>query len=307
MYDDHEHTPSNSKTKACHGPKLPPLSSTSDIQEYSWEWGAFPTLSPMRTTFGKGGRLDGGVPWKGINRHSDELLQSEMLGNDMDLSAGCRLSAKDGNDKVFIVTCESQSPSFESSLVSQHSSDVKGKGKEVPSVGYDEISTRFEEGKVSFSKFMHDDDIVHNPTLVIKWVDGQYLTRHNHPTFFRALAIWRTNTLYPHNEGEAGEEETKNEVHHSRSKSEPPTPEQRATAEIEIDQGEHDSEQKPASLSWAQWWSRSRRRDTEAAGGIPPGERPVLRSAASAPLPAGVVSCSFFLVGSSSSDLKRGV
>ncbi|KAL0950260.1 hypothetical protein HGRIS_010241 [Hohenbuehelia grisea] len=28
------------------------------LQEYSWEWGAFPTPSPMKTTFGKGGRVD---------------------------------------------------------------------------------------------------------------------------------------------------------------------------------------------------------------------------------------------------------
>lgn len=36
------------------------------IQAYSWEWGAFPQPSPMKTSFGKGGRIEGtGVgPWK---------------------------------------------------------------------------------------------------------------------------------------------------------------------------------------------------------------------------------------------------
>lgn len=29
------------------------------VQEYSWEWGAFPQPSPMKTSFGKGGRLEG--------------------------------------------------------------------------------------------------------------------------------------------------------------------------------------------------------------------------------------------------------
>lgn len=30
-------------------------------QEYSWEWGAFPQPSPMKASFGKGGRIEGGL------------------------------------------------------------------------------------------------------------------------------------------------------------------------------------------------------------------------------------------------------
>ncbi|KAG6830151.1 hypothetical protein H0H87_008994 [Tephrocybe sp. NHM501043] len=43
--------------------KLPTLS---PVQEYSWEWGAFPQPSPMNSTFSKSGRIEGslGRPWK---------------------------------------------------------------------------------------------------------------------------------------------------------------------------------------------------------------------------------------------------
>ena len=35
------------------------------VQEYSWEWGAFPQPSPMKATFGKGGRLEPPKPaWR---------------------------------------------------------------------------------------------------------------------------------------------------------------------------------------------------------------------------------------------------
>ncbi|KAF9464839.1 Lipin/Ned1/Smp2-domain-containing protein [Collybia nuda] len=46
------------------------------VQEYSWEWGAFPQPSPMKTSFGKGGRIDGslGRSWgKGKGKSSIEF------------------------------------------------------------------------------------------------------------------------------------------------------------------------------------------------------------------------------------------
>ena len=38
----------------------PPLKIQPPQQEYSWEWGAFPQPSPMKASFGKGGRINGG-------------------------------------------------------------------------------------------------------------------------------------------------------------------------------------------------------------------------------------------------------
>lgn len=37
----------------------PPLKIQPPQQEYSWEWGAFPQPSPMKASFGKGGRING--------------------------------------------------------------------------------------------------------------------------------------------------------------------------------------------------------------------------------------------------------
>ncbi|KAJ3569096.1 hypothetical protein NP233_g5276 [Leucocoprinus birnbaumii] len=288
IYDNNDTTPSSSKTKA--GLKLPPLASPpSGMQEYSWEWGAFPTPSPMKTTFGKGGRFDAGYPWKGKLRHFDELLQAETSGEDVALSVSGRISTKDGDDSIFVVTTDNHSLDFQLSLVSQQPSDVNGEGKEDSFLlsGCDQIAARFERGKISFTQFMQDELIVNNPTLVIKWSDDRYLTRHDHPTLFTALGIWRSNTLYPRLERKSFEEdESPNEARHARSKSEPPTPEQKAAIEAELAKREDESEQKPASVSWTQWWNRSRRGDLEAGEGVPAGERPVLRPAASAPQPA---------------------
>ena len=44
--------PTDAVTKPLMGLQVPVA------QEYSWEWGAFPTPSPMKTTFGKGGRIE---------------------------------------------------------------------------------------------------------------------------------------------------------------------------------------------------------------------------------------------------------
>jgi phosphatidate phosphatase LPIN len=37
------------------------LSILTPVQEYSWEWGAFPQPSPMKASFGKGGRIEGSL------------------------------------------------------------------------------------------------------------------------------------------------------------------------------------------------------------------------------------------------------
>lgn len=50
--DDHEHLPGPSSQNQTTSPSSTPLSLLSPTQEYSWEWGAFPQPSPMKTTFG---------------------------------------------------------------------------------------------------------------------------------------------------------------------------------------------------------------------------------------------------------------
>ncbi|KXN92326.1 Nuclear elongation and deformation protein 1 [Leucoagaricus sp. SymC.cos] len=287
IYEDADYTPSSSKTRGGQKLKLPSLSSPpSGVLEYSWEWGAFPTPSPIKTTFGRGGRMEGGVPWKGKTRQLDELPEAEVPSDNLVLNSRGRLSARDGEGTTFVLTVENRPLEFELSLVSQVQSDVKGKAREQASAtsplcsDCEEIFGWFQEVKISFSRFMQDDEVARHPNLVVKWMDGQYLTRHDHPALFHALAIWRTNTLDLKAERSSSLQETTNEARHARSKSLPPTPEQKVMAEAALDKAEV-SEKKPSS--W--WWSRSRPRDLEADGIIPAGERSALRPVSSAPSP----------------------
>ncbi|KAF9450644.1 LNS2-domain-containing protein [Macrolepiota fuliginosa MF-IS2] len=292
IYDNSELTPSQSRTKSTHGLQIPPLSSPSGIQEYSWEWGAFPTPSPMKTSFGKG------FAWKGKARDLDDLLQ-ETLDEDW-LFSGCgRLSAKSGEDTTIFLTVGQKSVSFELSLISQSppTTRVSRKGKEKENAanelplldGYDEISRRFEEGKLTLSGFMQDESPATNPSLTIKWIDGHYATRQDNPSLLDALGLWRIDTLKAQGKREQTpeEEESTNEIRHARSKSEPPTPEQKAMTEAEGVENETTPGKKPASSSWVQWWSRSRRRETEISRSP---ATVTLRPAVSEPPPIGTVT-----------------
>lgn len=288
-------TPSSSRGESSHGLKLPPLPASSpNMQEYSWEWGAFPTPSPVKTTFGKGGRLDTGISRKSKTREFDDHLPKGTVDETVLYSGCAKLSAKDGEDSTFLLTVDNGRLDFELSLVPrllpEETKSKKGKEKEVAKnetsllADYDEITKRFEEGKLTFSRFMQDESLVSNPTLAIKWADGQYVARQDSPSLLDALALWRANTLKTQ-----AEEESTNESRHARSKSEPPTPEQKEDSNVEKIEDESVSGKKPPSLSWVQWWSRSRRRDTESGRPTSTKDRPVLRPAASAPPPAGAV------------------
>lgn len=289
---DHHHASSSSNTKTGLGMKLPPLSlSSSGVQEYSWEWGAFPTPSPMKTTFAKGGRLDAGIPWKSKTNHFYELFQGEASSEDTFLSDRGKLSAKEGNDAVFVITAEKQSLDFQLSLVSQLSSDTKGKGKQNSFVysSYDD-DARFEKGRITFSRFIQDEHLADNPTLVIKWFDGKYMTRQQHPVLFSALVVWRTNYLLSKTK-HVEENKSINDSRHNRSISEPLTPEQKARAEADYAETEGESEQGSRSLSWVQWWNRNRQKDKVFSRGVSVRERLAFKPAASAPPHADIVSC----------------
>ena len=245
----------------------------------------------MKTTFAKGGRLDAGIPWKSKTNYFYELFQGEASSEDTFLSDRGKLSAKEGNDAVFVITAEKQSLDFQLSLVSQLSSDTKGKGKQNSFVysSYDD-DARFEKGRITFSRFIQDEHLADNPTLVIKWFDGKYMTRQQHPVLFSALVVWRTNYLLSKTK-HVEENKSINDSRHNRSISEPLTPEQKARAEADYAETEGESEQGSRSLSWVQWWNRNRQKDKVFSRGVSVRERLAFKPAASASPHADIVSC----------------
>jgi phosphatidate phosphatase LPIN len=289
LFDNDPHTPNISKPNSPHGMKIDsqPPSSPSGMQEYSWEWGAFPTPSPVKAVFGKGGRFES---WK------------NNVSEDKDMLAGAyvTISAKNEDDTTLFLTINRKSLDFQLSLIpgpqlySGESRREEGTIdlSQIPNA--DEFARRFEEGKITFSRFMGDDIICRNPTLVVKWVDGHFVSLCDNPLLFEALASWRTNTLNSRSKkGLISENaELTDATRHSKSKSEPPTPEQKAAAEAEeLGDG---ADKKPGSLSWVQWLSRNRPRNTVDVMPVTPMERPLLRPAATEPpavcLPSSVFS-----------------
>jgi len=288
IYEHHD-TSSSSKTKANFGMKLSPSVSSSAVQQYYWEWGAFPIPSPVKTTFAKGGRLDA-IPWKSRTKHINELGQREAAGEDTDPSDHGKLSAKEGDDSIFVVTIQEQSFDFQLSLVPQLLSGTKEKGKQNSFVlaNFDDNAC-FTKGRVTFSRFMQDEHLADNDKLVIKWSNGKYMTRQDHPVLFSALVMWRTDCLLSrirHME----ENISSNGSGHNRSLSEPLTLEQKARAEAYV-KIEGESEQGHHTSSWVQWWNRSRQRDTKSSRGVSVRERPAFKPAVSAPSTIDVVSC----------------
>ncbi|KAJ3836453.1 nuclear elongation and deformation protein 1 [Lentinula raphanica] len=68
-------SPSSSRSKRFLGPGK--LNVLSPVQEYSWEWGAFPTPSPMKSSFGRGGRLESGLGQIGPDENHYGLSSAE--------------------------------------------------------------------------------------------------------------------------------------------------------------------------------------------------------------------------------------
>lgn len=244
----------------------------------------------MKAIFGKGGRFGN---WKG------------NLGEDKDVLDGAyvTITAKNEDDTALFLTINDKSLDFQLSLIpgpqlylgeSQREEGVIDVSQ-IPNA--DEFAQRFEEGKITYSRFLRDDNICRNPTLVIKWVNGYFVSLCDNPLLFEALVSWRMNTLSSRSKkGLVSEnEEPTDTTRHSKSKSEPPTPEQKAAAEAEdIMDG---AGKKPGSLSWVQWWSRNRSRSTVDVMPVAPTERPVLRPSATEP-PAVCLSSPVFRHGS---------
>ncbi|KAF8897778.1 Lipin/Ned1/Smp2-domain-containing protein [Infundibulicybe gibba] len=329
------------------------LSIVPPVQEYSWEWGAFPQPSPMKTTFGKGGRLDSGLissreagTWGtskgkgktglstsrlGAKDESDDEeehgrsrsvppgvegsptrkrtrvdVRCEEMGteetkvpDDVTFGAGGVLKASKFDPARFKLSIEGKKTEFELSVVSVDEVDEnyeRGRGRRTRDGslggvevfdGRDEVEAArlFEKCRITFEQFMSDEDIVRDPRLVIRWAGERYITRGDGSPLMDALVVWRDlatrrmteergkiRPSSPLSDEEPPSAQPDERQTHNRSKSEPP--EKMLT--------NNNSSGKPTSLSWVQWWSRSRRNNSDAAK--TKSDRPGLRGTASAPL-----------------------
>lgn len=235
----------------------PELSALTPVQEYSWEWGAFPQPSPVNQTFGKTGRADtvlGGRPWgrgRGKEKANSEL--GVLLGDDLELdnkevgaewghgrsrsvppeldgsptrdrrgqplpeggeghfeagghkelpaaagdlemerdrikeelvafSQGGKLGPSKADFTRFILQIGEKKVAFELSVAFSGEEHGNATGTHRMDVfdGHDEVEAAriFSQGKVDFEKFLHSEDVVHSPNLVIRWADNRYLPHH---------------------------------------------------------------------------------------------------------------------------------
>ena len=221
------------------------------MQEYSWEWGAFPQPSPVDQTFCKTGRADnilGGRTWgRSRGKEKAKVDLSVLLGDDFELDnkeigperghgrsrsvppeldgsperdrkghplpdggewhfeaderkeppatakdlemerdrtkeelvvlgqAG-KLGPSKADPTRFILQIGDKKVAFEVSVA--FSGEEHGGARMDVFDGRDEVEAAriFSQGKVDFEKFLHAEDVVHSPNLVIRWADNRYLT-----------------------------------------------------------------------------------------------------------------------------------
>ncbi|KAG6854354.1 hypothetical protein C0991_007859 [Blastosporella zonata] len=373
-FTEHSHSMTSSHKQASSS-KLPTLS---PVQEYSWEWGAFPQPSPMKNTFGKSGRLKGalGRSWNkgkgkanqgfstpdvaedededekddGLSEHDKEHGRSRSVPPELEGSPthhrrikelvdeyddynesgeddeeeeetpfgqGGILKPSKSDPSRFTLQIEGRRVAFELSVVPSTAGEVQHDG----ALSEPEESTEFEEsrgwrsrrvgssmhgcdeveaarlfalGKVDYSSFLENADIMSDPGLIIRWAGNEYISRGDGSQLMQALVVWRDATLKqkalrppsrptsPVSDEEINDlpspppssDEQSEERHHHRSKSEPP----------EKVQG------KPTSTSWVKWWSRSgQKKETKEVEELEQApalmtERPGIRGTNSAPL-----------------------
>ncbi|KAF9031796.1 LNS2-domain-containing protein [Hymenopellis radicata] len=295
---------------------LPKLNVGPPAQEYSWEWGAFPQPSPMKATFGKGGRIeDNTVTWskgksKSIGNRLEAVEESEgrsrsvppttrgkgkerqtfpsvevgqegqALDQETHYGAGGRLSVSPSDPTKFRVSIEGRRIDFELSLISDEE-DRRGRrtrGEQGSKDRLDdfEFARRFEEGKVDLNKLLEDDDLVHDPSLVLKWSEGQYIRASDESPLMPALRIWRSSYLEMRDAGIVTRPSSPLSDDEDGAKS--------GGEELEdkdkLIPGKSETRKPPTSSSWVQWWSRSRRDNAKKAKT----DRPALKESVSAPL-----------------------
>ncbi|TFK43792.1 Lipin/Ned1/Smp2-domain-containing protein [Crucibulum laeve] len=228
------------------------------------------------------------------NRKGHAHSRSQSQWDASAFGAGGKLSAKKGDPTLFVLTIEGKKVLFELSLVNQADEEEKrGRKNRDGSRGVlfgaqDEVeaSEMFEKGKIPFDKLLDDESILGDPKLVVRWAGEQYITRNDGSPLMSALVHWRQSALQDRENGIPSRPvsplPSDEEMPNTASTVSQPDSASREEFKAQPVEEESTAGKKPTSSSWSQWWSRSRRKDVEAAKGK--GDRPGLRGAASAPL-----------------------
>ncbi|KAJ4496837.1 Lipin/Ned1/Smp2-domain-containing protein [Lentinula lateritia] len=127
------------------------LNVLSPVQEYSWEWGAFPTPSPMKSTFGKGGRFESGLGTIGPEEEHDSFTSSEPHNANFTSSRGRTIGSgiRDSKGKSMLSGLSSVNPDDEVG-------NMHGRSMSVPP-GFDESPTRERQRESLLAKYNDAD------------------------------------------------------------------------------------------------------------------------------------------------------
>lgn len=277
------------------------------VQEYSWEWGAFPQPSPHQTHYTPSilkGKGDGAHPV--VDKDEVALKRSRSVPPELDGSPHTVISPlprvdgddnqpsprplahrepgeyKDGkpfgsNGRItvryddqtkFQVWIDGILVDFQLSLVA--SRDVFYKQDEAGSARI------FDEGIIDYVRLMADENLVRDERLVMRWTDKRYITREECSPLMDALRLWVTAAredriaVLPSSPLSPTLPPSRTEQQPLSSSDEREGPKRAGSEPTQV------PSRKSVSSSWARWWNRSRE--------IPESERPVLRDAAAVPL-----------------------
>lgn len=222
---------------------------------YSWEWGAFPTPSPMKATFPSsrleptetqrslsvppdlGHDIDSPRPSSPPRPRTGDVSPtlSESPSSDIPgfFGGGADLTADEKNGRRFLLSVGGKTQDFELSISEElAAAQDGGSGDE------ERDSRNFRAGQVSFRRFIKFPGVVQDKNLVIRW-NNKYITRKDNSVLFGCLVKWREAALAKPLNAKALEEEE------PLSSSDEMEPEQLTTP-------------KKSSSSWVRWWRSSR-------------------------------------------------
>ncbi|KAG8826985.1 hypothetical protein FRB91_000151 [Serendipita sp. 411] len=155
--------------------------------QYSWEWGAFPIQTPLKSSFPPHSAGDHerptSAPPSGEHNHMEELPLDVMGEEDFDIDfrRGARLTS--AGEYSYVLEFKGQRTTFDLSLCG----DLSSKDPE-------DAQALFLQNKVPFQRFIEEPAIVHKDELTVRW-RGRYISRKQSSPILAALVVWRQAAL----------------------------------------------------------------------------------------------------------------